>query len=79
MIWWKSLFRKRALDVQLDSELRFHMEKLMNDNIAAGMAPEEARDTRRAASSTATTSRTQTISARRCLYFLTSKGSGDQI
>ncbi len=43
MFWWKSLFRKRALDAQLDSELRFHIEKLMNDNIAAGMAPEEAR------------------------------------
>src|SRR5947208_4744599 len=43
MYWWKSLFRKRALDTQLDSELRFHIEKLMNDNIAAGMAPEEAR------------------------------------
>src|SRR5467141_3441312 len=43
MFWWKSLFRKRALDVQLDSELRFHIDKLTNDNIAAGMAPEEAR------------------------------------
>lgn len=43
MFWWKSLFRKRALDAQLDSELRFHVEKLVNDNIAAGMAPDEAR------------------------------------
>jgi putative ABC transport system permease protein len=43
MSWWKSLFRKRALDAQLDSELRFHIEKLANDNIAAGMTPEEAR------------------------------------
>jgi predicted permease len=43
MFWWKSLFRKRALDAQLDSELRFHIDKLINDNIAAGMAPEEAR------------------------------------
>src|SRR5260370_39058054 len=43
MNWWKSLFRKDALDAQLDSELRFHIEKLTNDNIAAGMKPEEAR------------------------------------
>jgi putative ABC transport system permease protein len=43
MSWWKSLFRKDALDAQLDSELRFHIEKLTNDNIAAGMTPEEAR------------------------------------
>jgi len=43
MSWWKSLFRKRALDAQLDSELRFHIEKLTNDYIADGMSPEEAR------------------------------------
>jgi putative ABC transport system permease protein len=43
MFWWKSLFGKRALDAQLDSELRFHIEKLANDNVAAGMTPEEAR------------------------------------
>src|SRR5712691_8099705 len=43
MFGWKSLFRKDALDAQLDSELRFHIEKLTNDNIAAGMKPEEAR------------------------------------
>src|SRR5216683_7293913 len=43
MFGWKSLFRKRALDAQLDSELRFHIEKLTNDNIATGMTPEEAR------------------------------------
>jgi len=43
MSWWKSLFRKSALDSQLDTELRFHIDKLTSDNIAAGMAPEEAR------------------------------------
>jgi putative ABC transport system permease protein len=43
MSWWKSLFRKRPFDEQLDAELRFHIEKLVNDNIAAGMTPEEAR------------------------------------
>src|SRR5712672_2505225 len=43
MFGWKSLFRKRALDAQLDSELRFHIEKLTNDYVAEGMAPEAAR------------------------------------
>jgi predicted permease len=43
MEWWKSLFRKRALDAQLDSELRFHIEEMTDANIAAGLAPEEAR------------------------------------
>ena len=40
---WKSLFRKRTLERQLDRELRFHVEKLVNDYIAEGMSPEEAR------------------------------------
>src|SRR6266513_6240158 len=43
MAWWKSLFRKRALDAQLDSELRFHIEELTEANVAAGLTPEEAR------------------------------------
>src|SRR5229473_3054515 len=43
MFWWKSLFRKGVLDAQLDTELRFHIEKLVNDYIAEGMGPEEAR------------------------------------
>jgi len=43
MFWWKSLFRKRALEAQLDTELHFHIEKLTNDYIALGMTPEEAR------------------------------------
>jgi putative ABC transport system permease protein len=43
MPWWKSLFRKHDLDAQLDSELRFHIETLVDENIAAGMAPQEAR------------------------------------
>jgi putative ABC transport system permease protein len=43
MHWWKSLFRKQAIDEQLDSELRFHIEHLVDENIAAGMAPQEAR------------------------------------
>lgn len=43
MTWLKSLFRKRSLDTQLDSELRFHIEELIEANIGAGLTPEEAR------------------------------------
>lgn len=41
--WWKSLFRKRALNAQLSSEVRFHIEELTDANMAAGMLREEAR------------------------------------
>ena len=41
--WWKSLFRKRTLDAQLSSEVRFHIEELTDANVAAGMSREEAR------------------------------------
>jgi putative ABC transport system permease protein len=40
---WKFPFRKRTLDPQYEAELRFHIEKLTDENIAAGMTPEEAR------------------------------------
>src|SRR6516162_7771533 len=37
------MFRKRALEGQFDSELRFHIDGLTAENIAKGMTPEEAR------------------------------------
>jgi putative ABC transport system permease protein len=43
MSWWKSLFPKRASDAQMNSELRFHLDELTDENIAAGMTPDEAR------------------------------------
>src|SRR5579872_6104478 len=43
MSWWKSLFPKRASESQMNSELRFHIEELTDENIAAGMTPQEAR------------------------------------
>src|SRR5438477_1162327 len=43
MSWWSDLFRKRALDTQLDSEVRFHVEELISENVAAGMTPDQAR------------------------------------
>jgi len=43
MRWLTRLFRKSKLETQLDSELRFHVEQQIADNIAAGMNPAEAR------------------------------------
>jgi putative ABC transport system permease protein len=43
MSWWKSLLPKRASDAQMNSELRFHIDELTDENIAAGMPPGEAR------------------------------------
>ncbi|HKV28922.1 MAG TPA: ABC transporter permease [Candidatus Acidoferrales bacterium] len=43
MRWLKRLFRKRTLNKQLDSELHFHIEQQIADNLAAGMPPAEAR------------------------------------
>ena len=43
MHWLSRLFHRRKQDAQLDSELRFHVEQQTADNIAAGMAPAEAR------------------------------------
>ncbi len=40
---WRSLFRKREMETELDSELRFHIEELTDANIAAGLTPDEAR------------------------------------
>ena len=48
MISWKSLFRKRPLDSELDSEIRFHIAELTAAKITDGIAPEEARRQARA-------------------------------
>jgi predicted permease len=39
----RSLFRKRRVERELDEEMRFHLEKLIEENVAGGMTPEEAR------------------------------------
>src|SRR5271156_4905688 len=39
----RSLFRKRAVEGELSDEMRFHLERQMEENIAAGMTPQEAR------------------------------------
>ncbi len=39
----RSLFRKKRVEDELSEELRFHLEKLAEEKLARGMAPEEAR------------------------------------
>src|SRR5580700_3726956 len=39
----RSLFRRNTVEQELGSELRFHIERQVEENIAAGMSPEEAR------------------------------------
>ena len=39
----RSLFQRRRVDVELETEQRFHLDQLEEDNIASGMRPEEAR------------------------------------
>jgi predicted permease len=39
----RSLFRQQRVDRELDQELRYHVDRRTEENIAKGMAPEEAR------------------------------------
>ena len=39
----RSLFRRDQVELELTDELRFHLGKLMEENVARGMTPEEAR------------------------------------
>src|SRR5688572_19222595 len=39
----RGLFRKAEMERELDEELRFHLEKEAEQNLARGMSPEEAR------------------------------------
>jgi putative ABC transport system permease protein len=41
--WLRSLFRKKTVEQELSSELRFHIERQIEENVAAGMTQEEAR------------------------------------
>ncbi len=42
-LWLRTWFRSNRLEDEMDEELRFHLEKLIEDNIQAGMSPQEAR------------------------------------
>ena len=39
----RSLFRRTAVERELEDELRFHLDQLVEENIAAGLSPEDAR------------------------------------
>jgi predicted permease len=43
MTWWRRLLHRGRLERQLDAELRFHFDRLVDDRVRAGMAPDEAR------------------------------------
>ena len=50
MNWWRkvkirlrALFQKRKLDVEMDEEMLSHIEMQPQENLDAGMNPEEAR------------------------------------
>src|SRR5262249_9475097 len=43
MNWWQRLWRRRAVEEQLERELQFHLEQHEADLIAQGLAPYEAR------------------------------------
>jgi predicted permease len=40
----RSLFRRRRVEQEMNDELRFHLEKLIEENIEQGKSPAEARD-----------------------------------
>src|SRR5437870_11599058 len=50
MTWWRklqlrfrALFKKRKLDAEMDEEMRSHIEMQTQENLDAGMNPDEAR------------------------------------
>ena len=43
MNWWRRLLGRNEMDVQLDKELRFHLDQHAADLIARGLSPDEAR------------------------------------
>jgi len=43
MNWWQRLRARRALESQLQKELRFHVDQHTNDLVTGGLDPVEAR------------------------------------
>src|SRR5205085_2231677 len=39
----RSVFRRPNVDFELQAELRFHLDQLVEENISSGMPPDEAR------------------------------------
>jgi hypothetical protein len=40
---FRSLFRRSAVERELEDQLRFHFDELLEENISAGMSPADAR------------------------------------
>ena len=43
LLRWRSLFRPRRVEQELDDELQFHLQQQIEENLAAGMKLEDAR------------------------------------
>ena len=43
MNWWSRVWRRGRLERELDTELRFHVERAIGDHVRAGLSPAEAR------------------------------------
>ena len=43
MTWWQRLWHRDRFEHQLEAELRFHFDRLVDDNMRAGMSRDEAR------------------------------------
>ena len=43
MAWMRRLWRRRQLEHELDKELRFHLERQVEDLVAKGVDPQQAR------------------------------------
>ncbi len=43
MTAWKRLWRRRSREADLDAELRFHLQRQLDDYLRAGLSPKEAR------------------------------------
>src|SRR3954469_5725002 len=43
MRWWQELFRRNIIERQLDDEVRFHIDRQTELNIAKGMPADDAR------------------------------------
>ena len=41
--WWRRLLRRDAVERELDAELRYHFDRRVDDLIADGMSPADAR------------------------------------
>jgi putative ABC transport system permease protein len=43
MSWWRNVWRRRSQDAELDAELRFHVDRQVQDYVNAGLSADEAR------------------------------------